>query len=301
MMQAVADPQMRGELGLHYTSESNIMKVLWPLFLLSLEEDYAAAQGHQEEPSLLKKLINRIHNIRVFDPASGSGNFLIVTYRELRKLEMRILKRQRSLDRTAFTLQPSGVKLSHFYGIEIEDFAAETAKLSLWIAEYQMNQQFNDTFGETLPDFPLNEGGHIHTGNALRIDWLDVCPPPINTVGVEVESYLVGNPPYKGSTGQSKEQKEDLAHVFAPLTKRFKNLDYVAAWYMRGAQYCASQNSECAFVATNSICQGGSVGLLWPLIFDCGIEINFAHQSFKWKNLASNNAGVTCVTDSSNK
>ncbi|RUM94591.1 MAG: hypothetical protein DSZ28_02385, partial [Thiothrix sp.] len=295
MMQAVADPKMRGELGQHYTSESNIMKVLRPLFLLSLEEDYAAAQGHQEELSLLKKLLNRIHNIRVFDPACGSGNFLIVAYRKLRELEIRILKRERSLDESAFTLRPSGVPLSHFYGIEIEDFAAETAKLSLWIAEYQMNQQFNSEFGEDLPDFPLKEGGHIHTGNALRVDWLEVCPP-MNTAERNRETYLVGNPPYMGSTRQSKAQKEDLSRVFSPLTKRFKNLDYVAAWYMKGAEYCASDQAECAFVATNSICQGDSVGLLWPLMFDCGIEISFAHQSFKWTNGAkTKNAGVTCV------
>jgi hypothetical protein len=153
-----------------------------------------------------------------------------------------------------------------------------------------MNQEFRDEFGKAVAPFPLNAGGHIHTGNALRIDWADVCPPPCDT-----ETYLVGNPPYQGSTGQNKAQKDDLAEVFAPLTKRFKNLDYVAAWYMKGAQYCASHPAECAFVATNSICQGDSVGLLWPLIFDCGIEISFAYQSFKWKNLASNNAGVTCI------
>lgn len=196
MMQAVADLEMRGELGQHYTSESNIMKVLRPLFLLSLEEDYAAAQGHREEPTLLKKLLNRIHKIRIFDPACGSGNFLIVAYRELRELEIRIFKRERSLNKTAFTIRPSVVKLSHFYGIEIVDFSAEIAKLSLWIAEYQMNQRFKTEFGETIPDFPLQEGGHIHTGNALRLDWGEVCPPLDDT-----EIYLLGNPPYQGSTG----------------------------------------------------------------------------------------------------
>ena len=290
MMQAVANPEMRGELGLHYTSESNIMKVLRPLFLYSLEEDYATAQGHAEERILLQNLLQRIGNIRVFDPACGSGNFLIVAYRELRSLEIRILKRLRDLSASGFILPASVVRLENFYGIEIVDFAAETAKLSLWITEFQMNQRFKTEMGTAPPDFPLKAGGHIYTGNALRLDWAEVCAPLESA-----ETYLVGNPPYQGSTGQSKTQKEDLAQVFTPLTKRFKNLDYVAAWYMKGAQYCANQKAECAFVATNSLCQGDSVGLLWPLIFACGIEISFAHQSFKWKNLAAHNAGVTCI------
>jgi len=168
MMQSLADQDKRDELGLHYTSVPNIMKVLRPLFLLSLEEDYAAAQGHPEEPIRLEKLLHRIHHIRVFDPACGSGNFLIVAYRELRELEIRILKRQRALCSTR-SAPSSGVKLSNFYGIEINDLAAETAKLSLWIIEYQMNQEFRDKFGQAVAPFPLNAGGHIHTGNALRV------------------------------------------------------------------------------------------------------------------------------------
>jgi len=219
---------------------------------------------------------------------------MIIAYRELRALEMRIFKQQEELDEAGLTLRHSGVKLSNFYGIELADFAAETAKVSLWIAEYKMNHVFKALFGEAPPDFPLGEGGHIHTGNALRLDWLEVCPP-LNKSDEDVETYLVGNPPYMGSKWQNKEQKEDLAHVFSPLTKKFKDLDYVSAWYLKGAQYCSSQNAECAFVATNSICQGQQVSMLWPLIFDQGVEISFAHQSFKWKNLAAQNAGVTCV------
>ena len=206
---------------------------------------------------------------------------------------MRIFQRQDELNGgQAAHRWESGVRLSNFYGIELADFAAETAKLSLWIAEYQMNQRFKSLFGEAPPDFPLQQGGNITHGNALRLDWSEACAPSDDE---GIETYLVGNPPYLGSTWQNANQKSDMGHVFSPFTKTYKNLDYVSAWYLKGAEYSAGQNAQCAFVATNSICQGYSVGLLWPLIFNLGVEIGFAHQSFKWKNLAANNAGVTCV------
>jgi hypothetical protein len=293
MIQAVVDDSMRGDLGMHYTSVPNIMKVLQPLFLMSLEEGFANAHGHREERAMLKRLLSRISKIRVFDPACGSGNFLIIAYRELRSLEMRIFQREDSFKGGQFSQRwESNVKLSNFYGIELADFAAETAKLSLWIAEYQMNQRFKSLFGEAPADFPLKEGGHIQHGNALHLDWFEVCP---SSDDGEVETYIVGNPPYLGSTWQDSNQKGDMEIVFSPFTKKFKNLDYVAAWYLKGAEYCKDQIAEYAFVATNSICQGEQVALLWPLIFDLGMEISFAHQSFKWKNLAAQNAGVTCV------
>ncbi len=293
MIQAVVDPALRGDLGMHYTSVPNIMKVLQPLFLMSLEEELEQAIGHRNERSLLKKLLGRISKIRVFDPACGSGNFLIIAYRELRKLEMRIFQRMDELGGGTLTWrEQSGVKLSNFYGIEIADFAAETAKLSLWIAEYQMNQQFKNLFGEAPPDFPLKEGGHIHTGNALRLDWQEVCPKPDDE---EAETYICGNPPYYGRQKRTPEQREDLEIVFNNFLKKHKNLDYVAAWYLKAAQYMQKIKSEAAFVATNSICQGQHIALLWPLIFNLDAEIGFAHQSFKWKNLATKNAGVTCV------
>lgn len=293
MIQAVVDDEMRGDLGMHYTSVPNIMKVLQPIFLMSLEEEFETARDHREERSMLKNLLTRISKIRVFDPACGSGNFLIIAYRELRILEMRIFQRQDELNYGQISHRfESGVKLSNFYGIELADFAAETAKLSLWIAEYQMNQRFKSLFGESPPDFPLKEGGHITHGNALRVNWQETCPPSDDE---EIETYIVGNPPYLGSTWQDVKQKLDMEHVFSSVTKIYKNLDYVSAWYLKGAEYCAAQNAQCAFVATNSICQGEQVAILWPLIFNFGIEIGFAHQSFKWKNLAANNAGVTCV------
>ena len=317
MIQAVVDPEMRGDLGMHYTSVPNIMKVLQPLFLMSLEEEFEAAAGHREERSMLSKLLRRISKIRVFDPACGSGNFLIIAYRELRKLEMRIFHREDELSGGTISHRwESGVPLSNFYGIEYADFAAETAKLSLWIAEYQMNQQFKEVFGNAPPALPLKDGGHIHHGNALQLDWLQACPPPMKTVNKEkvfdlatvvaahgteevideeVETYIVGNPPYLGRAQQTAGQKEDISHVFSKETKKFKKLDYVACWILKASEYSEKLFATFAFVTTNSVNQGEQVALLWPLVFSKGLEIGFAHQSFKWRNNASKNAAVICV------
>jgi hypothetical protein len=316
MIQAIVHPDMRGDLGLHYTSVPNIMKVLQPLFLMSLEEEFAQAQGHREERSRLNRLLTRISKIRVFDPACGSGNFLIIAYRELRTIEMRIFKRIEELDDGQRSRHWTGVKLSSFYGIELADFAAETAKLSLWIAEYQMNQRFKGLFGDAPPNFPLADGGHIVCGNALRLDWLHVCPPPKTVVQKqkvfdlatiapvhateeviddEVETYIVGNPPYLGSRNQTPEQKKDMEIVCGDALGTFKALDYVACWYVKAAPYCANLKACCAFVSTNSICQGQQVSIIWPHILSLGLEIGFAHLSFKWANSAANNAAVICV------
>jgi hypothetical protein len=317
MIQAVVDTEMRGDLGMHYTSVPNIMKVLQPLFLMSLEEEFERARSHREERSLLRKLLTRISKIRVFDPACGSGNFLIIAYRELRKLEMRIFQRLDEIGGGQATWrEQSGVKLSNFYGIELADFAAETTKLSLWIAEYQMNQKFKSLFGEAPKSFPLREGGHIICDNALRLDWFQACPRPMKVVqkekifdlarvekvhaseevvDAEAETYIVGNPPYQGSKGHSDDQKKDMAIIFAQHTHEYKTLDYVSGWYFKAAEYARRVNAQAAFVATNSICQGEQVAMLWPLLFDRGMEIGFAHRSFKWRNLAAKNAGVTCV------
>ena len=293
MIQAVVDEKMRGDLGMHYTSVPNIMKVLQPLFLMSLEEEFERVRDHREERSILNKLLTRITKIRVFDPACGSGNFLIIAYRELRKLEMKVFKRLDKISGGTTTWRVgSGVKLSSFYGIELADFAAETAKLSLWIAEYQMNQRFKETFGEAPKPFPLQEGGHIVCDNALRLDWQEVCPKPDDE---EVETYICGNPPYQGSKFQSKKQKEEMTLIFDGTAKNYKNLDYVAAWYFSAVKFAGIVRSQAAFVATNSICQGEQVALLWPLVFERKMEIGFAHRSFMWKNLAAKNAAVSCV------
>ncbi len=196
----------------------------------------------------------------------------------------------------------SGAPLSNFYGIEYADFAAETAKLSLWIAEYQMNQQFKEVFGNAPPALPLKDGGHIHHGNALQLDWLQACPPPMKTVNKEkvfdlatvvavhgteevideeVETYIVGNPPYLGRAQQTAGQKEDISHVFSKETKKFKKLDYVACWILKASEYSEKLFATFAFVTTNSVNQGEQVALLWPLVFSKRLEIGFAHKSFK--------------------
>ncbi len=315
MIQAVVDTEMRGDLGMHYTSVPNIMKVLQPLFLMSLEEEFERARGHREERSLLRKLLTRISKIRVFDPACGSGNFLIIAYRELRTLEMRVFQRLDEVSGGTTTWrEQTGVKLSNFYGIELADFAAETAKLSLWIAEYQMNQRFKNLFGEAPKSFPLRDGGHIVCGNALRVDWLELCPPPLKAVqkekifdlsrvekvhstesviDEEVETYIVGNPPYVGGKKQNACQKEDMAIVFG-ATEQHKNLDYICAFFKKAAAYLRVSD-KVAFVATNSINQGTHVPTLWPRVAEHGVEIFFGYAPFAWSNNAANNAGVTCT------
>jgi type I restriction-modification system DNA methylase subunit len=285
MIQAVVNPDQRGNLGMHYTSVPNIMKVIKPLFLDDLYEELEKAKGHSKK---LRQLLDRISKLKIFDPACGSGNFLIIAYKELRKLEINIWKEildtepQRSLIYTK-------IQLSQFYGIEIDDFAHEIAKLSLWLAEHQMNKYFENQLelGKSNPILPLKASGNITHANATRIDWEDVCPK-----SKDDEIYLMGNPPYLGSRNQDDEQKEDLKAIFR---KDYKSLDYVTAWFYKGANYIRNINAELAFVSTNSICQGDLVAKTWPRILKTDIEIGFAYQSFKWTNNAKSNAGVTVI------
>ena len=285
MIQAVITPEHRGGLGMHYTSVPNIMKVIEPLFLNDLYTAFENAKGNIKK---LNDLLKRIWNIKLFDPACGSGNFLIIAYKELRRLEMLIFKEIDAVNKT-YTTQYSGISLNHFYGIELDDFAHEIAILSLWLAEHQMNQEFFKAFGRTKPALPLQQTGSIVHGNATRIDWETVCP---KNEGDEI--YILGNPPYLGSFLQSKEQKEDLAFVCKGF-KSYKDLDYIACWFIKGAVFSENSNVSFAFVTTNSICQGEQVILLWPFILSKELEIFFAYQSFKWINNAKNNAGVYCT------
>ncbi len=286
MIQAIVKPDMRNELGMHYTSVPNIMKVLRPLLLDSLEQELAAAK---EDGRKLAPLLSRIRRVRIFDPACGSGNFLIIAYKELCKLEMEVFQLLRTYDRQ-FKLPFSEVRFENFTGIDIEDFAVETAKLSLYIAQHQMNVLFEERFQVPPPSLPLQDSGRGIQGNAARLNWEVVCPP-----NPALETYIVGNPPYLGMTNQKAEHKADVAALFSKLVKGYKELDYVAIWLLKAAIYCNRNSTRCALVSTNSICQGELVALLWPLILAQNVEIGFAHQSFKWKNNASNNAGVTCA------
>lgn len=279
MFQAVISPEHRGGLGAHYTSVPNIMKVIEPLFLNELKEAFEESKRNKKK---LKELLNRISRIKLFDPACGSGNFLIIAYKELRRLEMRIIK---ELNEFAFT----GIHLNNFYGIELDDFAHEIAKLSLWLAEHQMNVEFLNEFGKTNPTLPLQEAGQIICGNACRLNWEQICP---KYEGDEI--YIMGNPPYKGSSSQNAEQKDDMAIVFKGI-QNYKNLDFIAAWFYKGAEFIQNNNAEYCFVSTNSICQGEQVALLWPYVFNLNLEIKYAYTSFKWKNNAKDNAGVSVI------
>lgn len=285
MFQAVIRPGERAGLGQHYTSVPNIMKTIEPLFLDELKDEFDKAYSDTKK---LERLLSRIGNIKVFDPACGSGNFLIIAYKELRKLEHAILERQGELaGTTQQTLLGSRVDIENFYGIEIDDFAVEVAILSLWIAKHQMNVEFAEKFGIELPLIPLKEAGNIIQGNAARIDWNGVCP----NSGAE-EIYLIGNPPYLGSRNQKPVHKSDLKNV----TSAHKSLDYISAWFIKGARYIADTNAQLAFVSTNSVTQGEQVAILWQPILSSGkLEIGFAYTSFKWGNLARGRAGVTCV------
>ncbi|MGP9656008.1 class I SAM-dependent DNA methyltransferase [Halomonas sp. AOP35-4E-18] len=289
MFQAVIDEDQRGNLGQHYTSVSNIMKVIQPLFLDKLYEELEKSRKSERK---LKELLLRLQNLRIFDPACGSGNFLIIAYKELRKLEMEVIDVLNAASDQS-EMYYSGIKLSQFYGIEIDDFAHEVAVLSLWLAEHQMNMVFKEKFGYAEAALPLRDSGHITCGNSLHLDWGDVCPS-IDYVGNPYEIYICGNPPFLGHAGRNSEQNKDMQLVFSGF-KCVGNLDLVACWFWKGAQYIANKNAESAFVATNSICQGEQVCILWPPILDLGVGIRFAYQTFNWKNNAKQNAAVHVV------
>lgn len=293
MIQGVADSETRSKMGMHYTSVSNIMKVIEPLFLNDLYEEFDKCNDNINK---LKKLQVRLSRIKFFDPACGSGNFLIITYKEIRELEIEILKRIRELEGMSdsgmtglFDESHSAIRLDQFYGIELDDFAHEIAILSLWLVEHQMNMVFETEFGYTVPTLPLKQSGRIVAGNATRIDWELVCPSQ-----EEDEVYLFGNPPYLGARNQSQEQKKDVCAAFNGHVD-YKDSDYVTCWFLLASKYITNKKAFYAFVSTNSICQGEQVSYLWSRIFKRGQEIIFAYESFKWKNNAKSNAGVTCV------
>lgn len=283
MIQAVVKQDMRDELGMHYTSVPNIMRVLRPLFLDEISQSLATANGNRKK---IEAALNQIRSIRVFDPACGSGNFLIIAYKELCRLEMLAFESLKALD-TQFKLPFSEVRLENFVGVELEDFAVETAKLSLYIAQHQMNVQFKKTFGFGPPDLPLRDSGQVRRANAARLDWNDACPPNESNV-----TYIVGNPPYLGGKKLSAEQSRDmdlcgLSHV--------KQLDYVSCWIEKASLYLERSNIKFAFVSTSSICQGEQVHLMWPRITQRGQEIAFIYEPFLWSNSAKNNAAVACT------
>ena len=285
MIQTIVDPSQRGELGMHYTSVPNILKVLDPLFLDDLRTDLKEAWDSKKK---LLAFLDRLEKTRVFDPACGSGNFLVIAYRKLRDLEIEAMKRLEALGEDRGKAMFSRVHLNNFYGIEYADFAAETAKLALWIVEFQMNKLFGDVFGFAAPALPLKESGSIVFGNALRVDWDDVCPP----AGEVAETWVVGNPPYLGAKKRDSAQNEDmLASGMAELML----VDYVGAWFVKASVYMQNKTGAYSFVATSSICQGEQVSKLWPRLLGQDHEIAFCYAPFKWANNAAKNAGVYCT------
>jgi len=322
MIQAVADDEERGALGMHYTSVPNILKVLNPLFLDDLRAQLAEAGDNNIKLLNLRK---RMARIRVFDPACGSGNFLVIAYKQMREIEAEISRRRE---------EPhlgSEIPLTNFRGIELRDFPAEIARLALVIAEFQCDVLYRGQKDALAEFLPLDAQNWIVCGNALRLDWLSICPPtgtgvkviaddlfgtPLNQAEIDFvneggETYICGNPPYIGATvkppkGASIEMKErlkreaenrkaDMEVLFAKETNSWKSLDYVSGWFMQFSRYAKATRSACAFVSTNSVMQGEQVARLWPLILGEALRINFAFTSFKWANLAANNAGVTVV------
>ncbi|WP_046078677.1 DNA methyltransferase [Halomonas sp. HG01] len=284
MFQAVVDEESRDAMGQHYTSVPNILKLLRPLFLDKLYAELHKAKGNRKK---LEALLERLTRIRVFDPAMGSGNFLIISYKELRRLEMAVFRALQEVSGQQEMFM-SGIRLDQFYGIEIADFAHEVAQLSLWLAEHQMNIMFAKEFGRAEPMLPLKDSGNLVLGNSLWIHWEDVCP-----ICDSKEVYVCGNPPYRGASYRSSEQNDDMDEVFKGF-KKHRYLDYVSSFLWKGAQYIR-KGGELAFVSTNSICQGEQVAMLWPPILDLGVEIGFAYQTFSWKNSAQMNAGVHVV------
>lgn len=289
MFQAVIDEAQRSTMGQHYTSVSNIMKVIKPLFLDRLYGELERSCGNEKR---LQALLERVSRIKVFDPACGSGNFLIIAYKELRRFEMEVFRALNAVSKQNVIFM-TGIKLSQFYGIEIDDFAHETALLSLWLAEHQMHQEFQAAFGHAEPMLPLKASGNIAHGNSLQLDWGQVCPRA-GADGAAMEVYVCGNPPFLGKGDRSASQTKEMEHILGGL-KGFKNLDYVACWFYKAADFIQGTDCECAFVSTNSITQGEQVGVLWPGVIGKGVFISFAYQTFVWKNSARSNAGVHVV------
>lgn len=294
LFQSVMDAQARRNLGAHYTRELNIMKALNPLFLdeLRAELDKVKASRGNNRQSQLQSFIDKLAAIRIFDPACGCGNFLVVAYRELRSLELEALlalypigKRQIQFEgATAF----SKVNVDQCYGIEVEEFPAQIAQVALWLTDHQMNMELSRAFGEYFVRLPLVKSAKIVHGNALETAWENVVSPAQT-------SYIVGNPPFVGSKMMTGEQRVEMAHVFAGIHGA-KVLDYVAAWYLKAAQFMEQNtNIRTAFVSTNSICQGEQVSILWGELLRRGSSIFFAHRTFQWSSEAKRRAAVHCI------
>ncbi|HNL11253.1 MAG TPA: N-6 DNA methylase, partial [Turneriella sp.] len=280
MFQSVMNPEERRNLGAHYTSEKNILKLIKPLFLDELCAEFEACKA--SKPKLIE-LHKKLKDLKFLDPACGCGNFLVIAYRELRLLEIEILKK---LHKSGQGVLDVGdilwLDVDMMYGIEYEEFPARIAEVAMWLIDHQMNMAASEEFGQYFVRLPLKKAANIVHGNALRIDWGEVVPK-------EKLSYIMGNPPFVGKQHQSDEQKDDLALIFGEQ-KGVGVLDYVAAWYVKAANSLASTRIRAAFVSTNSIAQGEQAGILWNILFKKHLKIHFAHRTFSWHNEARGKA-----------
>ncbi|MBN2321823.1 MAG: class I SAM-dependent DNA methyltransferase [Acidobacteria bacterium] len=295
MFQAVMDKGKRRNLGAHYTSEKNILKVVRGLFLDELLQEFDKVKS---DAIKLKQLRDRIAQFRFFDPACGCGNFLIITYRELRKLEISILKQldklkgcnTRQLVMDVLTI--SKIDVDSMYGIEIEEFPARIAEVALWLTDHQMNMELSREFGQTFVRLPLKKSAHIYHGNALQLNWETIIEKPSSSD--QTTLYILGNPPFVGKKARSEEQNKDMELVFGNAD-RAGILDYVCCWYVKTMKFIENSRIQAAFVSTNSITQGEQVGALWRFLLRQDIKINFAHRTFRWSNEARGKAAVFCV------
>ena len=290
LFQSIMDDKARRNLGAHYTSEENILKLIKPLFL---DELWAEFEKIKKNKNRLFEFHKKLRTLTFLDPACGCGNFLVISYRELRLLELEVLRASLDIERDygqklvdVFNLVH--VDVDQFYGIEIEEFPAQIAQVAMWLVDHQMNVRVSDEFGLYFARIPLKTSPHIVHDNALRVDWNEVLP-------AEICCYVLGNPPFVGKKEQSATQKADVEPLFG-LLKGGGILDYVAAWYVKAAGYSKANISiRCAFVSTNSITQGEQVGVLWGWLLAQSAHIHFAHRTFRWSNEASGKAAVHCV------
>ncbi len=286
LFQSIMDEKARRNLGAHYTSEANILKLIKPLFL---DELWAEFQKVRNNKNRLFEFHKKLRTLTFLDPACGCGNFLVITYRELRLLELEVLRAVHSGPGSRFLdiHTELTIDVDQFHGIEIEEFPAQIAQVALWLVDHQMNQRVSEEFGMYFARIPLTSSPHIVNANALRIDWNQV-------IASERLGYILGNPPFVGSKFLSESQRADVTKVFAGI-RDAGVLDFVAAWYVLAARYIKGQKIRCAFVSTNSITQGEQVGALWAWLLAQGVTITFAHRTFRWSNEASGMAAVHCV------
>ncbi len=285
MFQSVMNPEERRNLGAHYTSEKNILKLIKPLFLDELTEEFEKVKSNKNK---LKEFHKKLGNLKFLDPACGCGNFLIITYRELRKLELKVLKELYGNQQVFAIEQILQVDVDQFFGIEIDEFPARIAQVALWLTDHQMNLQVSEAFGMYYARLPLKKSAKIENVNALKTNWE-------NIISKNELSYIIGNPPFYGKQFQSAEQKEEMKNVFKGV-KGSGVLDYVTAWFLKASKFINGSRIKVGFVSTNSITQGEQTGILWNELYNnYGIKIHFAHRMFKWTNEAKGKAAVHCV------